>query len=130
MAWKLPWNRQETPSEPPQFSGSQSANPSPQWIAQQLSEVQAQLSQQSSALGLLKAEWAEVLDKLGRMISRQAARERRRLGRDLDELGEGVETAEDAPGDTNGGGAGVEVQPSVRQRLKAQLRARIQPHRR
>lgn len=107
MSWKWPWNRQQTPSEPP-------APPLEQRVAAL-----------ETALPALQLQWQETLDKLGRWSGRQAARERARVNRDLDQLGEGPETLEDAPGDTNGGGPGVQVPTTIRAAQKAALRRQI-----
>jgi hypothetical protein len=115
-----PRNRQQTPSHAPEFTAVNTPPPPP-------AELSAQLSQLTSDDAGLRLEWAEILDKINRWASRQAARDRRRAGSQLD----GLEIAEDAPGATNGGGDGVEVDPvaigAQRAFLKAQLRARIQP---
>lgn len=117
MSWYWPWNRQQTPSEPP----AAAAAPPPAPLD---GSLEARLSQLTAELAGLRLEWSETLDKLGRWASRQAARDRRRVDRDLDQLSEGSESHEDTPGDTNGGGPGVvEAQTSRggRAALKAAL---------
>lgn len=115
MIW--PWNRQRTPSKPPESLTAVTENPPP--------ELVAQLSQLSADLAGLRLEWAEVLDKINRWASRQAARERRRAAVVLDELGQdGQEIAEDAPGATNGHDP-APGSPEARMAAKAALRSRI-----
>jgi hypothetical protein len=120
-----PRNRQETPSEPPASPGA----PLPTTPA----DAGGAAFATQGDLEVLRLEWAEVLDKLARWTSRQAARERRRVESDLNQLAEGSEALQDAPGDPNGGGPGVDAPPSLngpqRAALKAQLRARITPRR-
>jgi hypothetical protein len=113
-----PRNRQQTPSHAPESASADAKT-----------ELAAQLSQLTADVAGLRLEWAEILDKINRWASRQAARDRRRASAELD----GLEIAEDAPGDANGGEDGVEVGPAgnaaQRAALKAHLRARIQPRR-
>lgn len=70
----------------------------------------------------LKLEWAEVLDKLQRWTNRQSARDAARLKSGLHTL---AETAQDAPGATNGGGGDHEPARMDRAAQKAALRAKI-----
>jgi hypothetical protein len=116
-----PRNRQRTPSEPPVSPDGQLPT-TPLGASGTAPATQADLE-------VLRLEWAEVLDKLARWSSRQSARDRKRVNRELDQLDEGSEAHEDAPGDTNGGGAEVDTPPSMngaqRAAYKAQLRARI-----
>lgn len=112
-----PRNRQETPSDAP-------ATPI-EFVPAELADLQAQLSQLTADLAGLRLEWAEVLDKINRWASRQAARERRRVNVELDHLGEnGSEIAEDAPGATNGH-APAPGTPEARLAAKQALRSRI-----
>jgi hypothetical protein len=108
----------QTASKPPEQAPDPASIETLQQLARRVAELEARESQ-------LQLAWQETLDKLGRWASKQAARERRRVDRDLDQLaGDGPETLEDAPGSTNGGGDGVEVGPAGPALTKAQLRAR------
>jgi hypothetical protein len=70
----------------------------------------------------LRLEWSETLDKIARWAGRQAARDRQRMIREMDD----AEAAEDAPGETNGSG----VAGDPRHSAKAALRARLAQNRR
>jgi hypothetical protein len=112
--WLLTPSR--TPSEPPELPPDTASIETLQELARRVAELEARESQ-------LQLAWGETLDKLGRWASKQAARERRRVDRDLDQLAaDGPETLQDAPGDTNGGGPVVQVGGSDRVAIKAQLR--------
>jgi hypothetical protein len=88
-----------TPSEPPQNGHREPSEPptaEPGTLAARVSHLESELS-------TLRLEWSETLDKLGRWASRQSARDRRRVDRDLDQLaGDSPETHEDAPQAANG----------------------------
>jgi hypothetical protein len=117
MPWKLPWDRQTTPSEPPQNAQAPAVEPP--------GSLEARVSHLTAELAALRLEWSETLDKLGRWASRQSARDRRRVDRDLDALGsDDPSTHEDAPGATIAGGADS-GSLSDRSALKAALRRRI-----
>jgi hypothetical protein len=112
----------QTPSEPPAAPPGTPADESLHALVQQLAERIAAIEAWESQIQLA---WQETLDKLGRWASKQAARERRRVDRDLDQLAQdGPETHEDAPGSTNGGGSDLQVGGMDRAAVKAQLRAR------
>jgi hypothetical protein len=112
-----------TPSEPPEQQLETAAIETMQDLAARVVALEAQITQ-------LQLSWQETLDKLGRWASKQAARERRRVDRDLDHLaGEGSENGsdslEDAPESTNGGGPDPQVGGAADRAVrKAQLRAR------
>lgn len=118
---KWPWKRDETPLE----LDSEGLEPlEPELIEQRPgadTPLAVKVSQLEGELAGIRLEWAEVLDKINRWASRQAARERQRAVRELGNLAEAPETHEDAPGPTNGGESGSMAD---RASAKAQLRAR------
>jgi hypothetical protein len=122
-----PWTRTQRAADPLETAVPPSETLPPavaQPIAARLTDLEAQVSQ-------LQLAWSETLDKLTAWGNRQAARERRRADRALDQLGgdpsNGAETHEDALGATNGADltTGSLVDRAARKAaLRAQLRGR------
>lgn len=74
----------------------------PQSLDERLRAIEAKLTDMTASTGLLRVEWAEVLDKINRWASRQSGRLSRQAKAALD----AAETAEDAPQAPIGGGPG------------------------
>jgi len=109
MNW--PWSAPQ-PAVPPPPSPVEEL---PEPAQERLARLEAQFSQ-------MQLEWADTLDKITRWAGKMAARERQRLHRDL----AAAESAQEAPGDTNGEG-GDQIPPQNR---KAALRSFLAQKRR
>jgi|GEM_PF-4652488 len=96
---KLPWNRSQEPAAPP----SPTDGPALRALEARMLAVEQQLSGLTGSLGLIRVEWAEVLDKINRWASRQAGRLSKQAKDNIEAAGE----SQDAPGSTNGQGGGV-----------------------
>jgi hypothetical protein len=116
------WNWLLTPSRTPSKPPPAAAETAPPATLHALAERIVALEAQNTQLQLA---WSETLDKIGRWASKQAARERRRVDRDLDLLaGDDGPIAQDGAGDANGGEPTMPTVPTDRAAQKAQLRAR------
>jgi len=121
VAFKWPWNRQQNPSE----HASNGDLPIGEMVERQPEPSETPLHTQvqllATELASLRLEWAEVLDKINRWASRQAARERQRAVRELSAMSDDQETLQEAQGPTNDAGMGSQADRAT---IKAQLRAR------
>ena len=108
---KWPWTRSSAPAE----SVTASHEAALRALDDRLRAVEAQLSSQTASLGLIRVEWAEVLDKVNRWASRQAGRLSRQAKESLD-------AAADAP---EAAGATIPQQAGVGRLSKDELRRMV-----
>jgi len=109
---QFPWNRPREVSPPPP---TESAASPVAGLEARISALEQRHAQAAADVGLLRVEWAEVLDKISHWASRQSGREAKKAKASLDNL------AQDAPGDT------IAAHPAPRS--KAELRTLLSQRR-
>jgi hypothetical protein len=83
-----------------------------------LRALEARVTDMAATTGLLRIEWAEVLDKINRWASRQTGRLARAANAALEKA------AEDAPGSTNDDGPVPQHPPTSKSDLRRLVRGR------